>query len=371
VLKIILGGSRMVKRGKFWVTAAAIAVMGVLGGCANNSASGSSDNWNTIVKQAKKEGKVVSVGMPDTWANWIETWNDLKSQYSITHTDTDMSSAQELQKFKSAGKTSSSPDIGDIGLNVAPTAVKENLLTAYKTKYWKDIPSWAKDKKGYYSAGYTGSIVFVTDTKNVKASDAPKSWSQLASGKYKVAIGDVSTEAQAQYSVLAAAYANGGSESNLTPGLNYFEKIQKQNRLSTVDTTIQNLQKGEIQVAVMWDFNALNYAHQIGSKRFKITVPSDGTIRSGYTEVINKNAAHPYAAKLARAYILSDKGQINLAKGYARPIRTNVKLPASVKSKLLPSSDYKKVYHVKNNTKWNQETLKLGQEWKTKVLGAN
>lgn len=340
-----------------------------LGGRAKTSAENTSNNWGTIVKEAKKEGTVKSVGMPNTWANWGGTWNDLKSEYHIFHSDTDMSSAQELQKFKSEGKSKDAPDIGDIGINVAPSAVNQNLLAKYKTKYWNQIPSWAKDKQGYWAAGYTGSIVFITDTKNVKASDAPTSWKQLASGKYKVAVGDVATEAQAQYSVLAAAYANGGSESNLTPGLDYFAKLQKEKRLSTVDTTIQNLQKGEIQVAVMWDFNAMNYAHQINSKRYKITVPSDGTVRSGYAEVVNKYAAHPYAARLARSYILSDKGQINLAEGYARPIRTSVKLPESAKKKLLPDSAFDKVYHVKNNDTWNKETLKLGQSWQDKVLG--
>lgn len=341
-----------------------------LGGCAKTSAGNTSNNWGTIVKEAKKEGDVKSVGMPNSWANWGGTWNDLKTQYKIFHSDTDMSSAQELQKFKSEGTSKNAPDIGDIGINVAPSAEQEGLLAKYKTKYWNQIPSWAKDKKGYWSAGYTGSIVFITDKKNVKAADAPTSWKQLASSKYKVAIGDVSTEAQAQYSVLAAAYANGGSESNLTPGLNYFAKLQKENRLSTVDTTIQNLQKGEISVAVMWDFNAMNYAHQIDSKRYKITVPTDGTVRSGYAEVVNKHAAHPYAAKLARSYILSNKGQINLAQGYARPIRSNVKLSESAQKKLLPESAFKKVYHVKNNNTWNKTTLKLGQLWQNKVLGA-
>ena len=39
---------------------------------------------------------------------------------------------------------------------------------------------------------------------------------------------------------------------------------------------------------------------------------------------------------LTREYILSDAGQENLAKGYARPIRENVKLSEEVKSLLLP-----------------------------------
>ncbi len=34
--------------------------------------------------------------MPDTWANWKDTWADLKNLYGIEHSDTDMSSAQEI-----------------------------------------------------------------------------------------------------------------------------------------------------------------------------------------------------------------------------------------------------------------------------------
>ena len=57
---------------------------------------------------------------------------------------------------------------------------------------------------------------------------------------------------------------------------------------------------------------------------------------SGYANVINKNAKDPYSAMLAREYILSDEGQANLARGYARPIREDVKLPEDAKDKLLP-----------------------------------
>ena len=50
---------------------------------------------------------------------------------------------------------------------------------------------------------------------------------------------------------------------------------------------------------------------------------------SGYSTIINKWAKNPNAAKLTREYILSDAGQINLAKGHARPIRAeHIDLPA-------------------------------------------
>lgn len=29
-----------------------------------------------IIEKAKEDGKIESVGMPDTWANWIETWEE-------------------------------------------------------------------------------------------------------------------------------------------------------------------------------------------------------------------------------------------------------------------------------------------------------
>ena len=73
---------------------------------------------------------------------------------------------------------------------------------------------------------------------------------------------------------------------------------------------------------------------------------------TGYTTIINKNAKNPYAAALAREYILSDAGQNNLARGYARPIR-NVKLDEDAKAKLLPDELYKSVVPVKDEEACN------------------
>lgn len=49
-----------------------------------------------IQEKAQKEGEVLSVGMPDNWANWKDTWSQIKEKYNIKHSDTDMSSAQEM-----------------------------------------------------------------------------------------------------------------------------------------------------------------------------------------------------------------------------------------------------------------------------------
>ncbi|HRW57954.1 MAG TPA: ABC transporter substrate-binding protein, partial [Oscillospiraceae bacterium] len=52
-----------------------------------------------IIEKAKEEGHVESVGMPDSWANWGESWTGLTDTYGIEHTDEDMSSAEELNMF--------------------------------------------------------------------------------------------------------------------------------------------------------------------------------------------------------------------------------------------------------------------------------
>lgn len=323
------------------------------------------DSLETIIEKAKKEGEISSVGMPDTWANWVESWDDIEEAYKITQTDTDMSSAEELAKFESEGKNGTA-DIGDVGINFGPLAKDKELTLAYKTSYWDEIPDWAKDDEGHWLLSYTGTIAFITDKQNVE--EAPTSWEEMANGDYKIALGDVTKATQAQFAVLAAAMANGGNEADIQLGLDYFAEIAKDGRLTSVDASLANLEKGEVEVAVVWDFNGLNYRDQIDSDRFEVTIPTDGSVMSGYTTIINKHAPHPNAAKLAREYILSDEGQVNLAKGYARPIRTSVELPEEVQTKLLPVESYENVSAVEDHAVWDKTAIKLPQLWQQEVL---
>lgn len=110
------------------------------------------------------------------------------------------------------------------------------------------------------------------------------------------------------------------------------------------DTSVARLEKGEIEVAVLWDYNSLGYRSQIQANNpdanFEVSVPTDGAIQSGYCTIINAYTKRPYAAAASREYILSDEGQINLAKGFARPIRDDVVLPEEVQAQLLPDEQY-------------------------------
>ncbi|OCH09156.1 ABC transporter substrate-binding protein [Aliivibrio fischeri] len=322
-------------------------------------------NIQSLVNAAKKEGQVYSVGMPGSWANWKDTWNDLNKLYGLKHQDTDMSSAQEIAKF-AAEKNNATADIGDVGFAFARVAVKKGVTQAYKPTSWDSIPDWAKDKDGHWALAYTGTISFISNNKLVK--NPPTSWDDLLEGNYKVSVGDVGVAAQANNAVLAAAFAKGGDESNLKPAIKFFAELAKQGRLSYTDPGLANLEKGEVEVALLWDFNALNYRDKLGRDRFSVNIPQDGSVISGYTTIINKFAKNPNSAKLAREYIFSDQGQINLAEGYARPIRSDVVLPQSIQDKLIPNDQYTNVQPVSDFKAWEKSARKLPRQWQENVL---
>lgn len=356
--------TRIMKKGLIGVLA-----LSVLTACSTDSTTSAVVNGNDlkldeIIGKAKEEGQINSLGMPDTWANWGETWEELGTEYSLKHTDTDMSSAEELAKFE-AEKKDATADIGDVGIAFGPIAKEKELTLPYKTSHWDDIPDWAKDDQGHWVVGYTGTISFLTDKSNV--SNPPKSWDDIKDGDYVVSIGDALTANQAQFAILAAAYAYGGDESNLEPGIHFFAELAKQGRLKG-DPSVANLEKGEIDVAIMWDFNALGYRSQIDEKRYEVVIPEEASVVSGYATVINKYAKNPHAAMLTREYILSDEGQENLAKGYARPIRENVELSEEVENLLLPQEMYINTKPVNDQKAWEDTTKQIPQLWQERVL---
>lgn len=134
------------------------------------SAMAAGTDLKTLEAAAKAEGAVNSVGMPDDWANWKGTWEDLAKTYGLKHIDTDMSSAQEIAKF-AAEKDNATADIGDVGAAFGPIAVKQGVVQPYKPSTWDQVPDWAKDKDGNWALAYTGTIAFIV---NKNCCTAPK-----------------------------------------------------------------------------------------------------------------------------------------------------------------------------------------------------
>ena len=376
-----LAGTRALSRRSFlgMVGMAGFACAAGLGlaGCDDGSSAAAAVDYNSmsledLIAQAQEEGEIASVGMPDTWANWVETWQDIEAEYGITHADQDMSSSEELAMFREEG-TDGTKDIGDVGQQWGPTAEAEGVTLKYKTSYWDEIPDWAKDDDGDWVVAYYGTISLMSNDSTVP--NAPTSFQDLLDGDYNVCVGDVTAAAVAQYAVLAAAYALGGGIDDMQPGYDFLRQLAEQGRLDVSDASLARIESGEIDVCINWDYNSLNYRDQIlennPNAQFSVSIPSDASVQSGYCTIINKNAPHPAAACLAREFILSDEGQINLARGYATPIR-DVELPEDVAALRLPDEQYGDHVQTVDESAWSgvcQDMITWYQENIIPILG--
>ena len=83
-------------------------------------------------KLKKEIGRLKDCLLYTSWANWVETWEDLKTVYGLEHTDTDMSSAEEISLFESE-KKKATKDIGDVGQAFGPIAEEKGVTLKYKT----------------------------------------------------------------------------------------------------------------------------------------------------------------------------------------------------------------------------------------------
>lgn len=100
---------------------------------------------------------------------------------------------------------------------------------------------------------------------------------------------------------------------------------------------------------------------------FEICIPEECSVQSGYTTIINSYTKRPHAAALTREYILSDEGQLNLAKGYARTVR-DVELPAELKEKMIPDEQYQNVKMVENQEAWSDTIEQISSLWNEEVM---
>jgi putative spermidine/putrescine transport system substrate-binding protein len=334
-----------------------------LGALALSTLPAHADALAELEAAGRAEGTIVSLGMPDDWANWGAIWKAVSEKYGVTHTDTDMSSAEELAKFE-AEKANPSADIGEVGLEFGAIAATRGLSQPYKTTTWDQIPDWAKDADGHWALGYTGTIAFLISNT---VANPPKSFADLLNGDYKVTVGEVGKAAQSNAAVLAAAIALGGGEDNLAPAMDLFGKLADAKRLLPVNASVATMEKGEVEVALVWDFNALNWRDQVGADKFTVVIPSDGSVTSGYTTTINAVAKHPALAKLTREFSLSDAGQELFAQGYARPIRVeHITLSDAAKAKVLPAEQYAKARPI-NAAVWADAAKTLTKMWQEQV----
>ena len=326
-----------------------------------------------LVAGAQAEGQVQSVGMPDDWANWKDSWESVTRIYGLSHGDMDMTSAEELALF-AAEADDPTKDVGDIGLSMTPEAKKQGVTGTFKASSWDSFPDWAKDPDGLWVMTYTGSLAFIANTEATGGA-CPKSWAEVKSADCMVSVGNVIAGAASQVAVLSCAIANGGSLDNVQPGIDYFKELAAAGRLDTGDTTSARMASGEMVLCVgNYDYSVLAWRDNIVAEnpamQLDITIPSDGSVTNGYAQIINKYAAHPNADGLAIEYMCSDEAAVERAKGYARPTKQGVVLPDDVAAALLPDSLYANCTNISDVEALNNACAKIAELWEREVLPA-
>jgi len=276
----------------------------------NLQAAGGMD---ALVKAAKAEKQLNIITVPRDWANYGEAIDAFQKAFGIKINDDnpDGSSAYELQTIKTA-PASKQPDVVDIGIThtgaEAQDSLGRSLFTPYKVANWKDISTDWKDANGLWYGDYSGSISIAYDST---VSPAPTKIADLTNPAYKgmVALGgDPTAATEAFTSVFAAALANGGSLTDVQPGIDFFAALKKSGNFVSVPATGANYASGAYKIALSWSYNgpgAIASAAGIG-KTLKYVTPSDAAlIAPPYVQAINAKAPHCAAARLWEEFLYS------------------------------------------------------------------
>jgi putative spermidine/putrescine transport system substrate-binding protein len=275
-----------------------------------------------LVKAAKAEGQLNVITLPDDWANYGTIMKDFTAKYGIKITDEnpDGTSQDELNAIAQLKNQSRAPDVVDVGTAFAAKGEADGDWAPYEVQSWSDIPASAKAANGYYYADYGGYVAIGCDTAKVKV--CPTSFADLLKPEYKneVAMNGNPTEAGAAFAaVYAAALANGGSLSNIAPGVAFFKKLDQAGNFVPVTGSASTVESGQTPLLIWWDY-LLASEVQSSVKTFKIVIPSDAAYAGYYDQAISKYAPDPAAARLWEEYLYSVTGQNLWLEGEARPI---------------------------------------------------
>src|ERR1700744_3108931 len=347
-----LGGK--VLRGKYAVVAAAaVGTVVFAAGCSSGSSSGSSSasssgknvstasslsaagGMSALVAAAKKEGTLDVITLPSDWANYGAIMKDFTAKYGIKINDAnpDGSSQDEINAMTQLKGQSRAPDVLDMGTAFAVKADQSGLLAPYKVSSWSDIPSDSKATDGTYYGGYVA-----LGYNWAKVTDPPTSFKDLLKPEYKnmVAINGNPTQAGAAFAaVYAAALSNGGSFSNIAPGVAYFKKLKAAGNFVPVTASAATMESGQTPIIIWWDYLLASEVGP-GVMGLKITIPTNRQYAAYYDQTISKTAPHPAAARLWEEYLYSTTGQNLWLEGKARPIE----LPTLVSDKTVNQAAY-------------------------------
>ena len=328
-----------------------------------------------LVAEARKEGHLNLIATPPEWANYAEIIPTFSKKYGVPNTvdNPEGSSGEEVQAVISLKGQSRAPDAVDVGPGFAVGPSNQGLYAKYFVSNWKTIPRAMKDGRGFWAGDYWGVMAFGANLNVVNA--VPTDWSDLFNINAKFALNDDPRKANAAFSgVFAAALANGGSLNDITPGIDFFAKLNKAGKFQAVNVTPQTVASGQTPVTMDWDYNQLGYKKTYTNFKWAVSVPKSGAYGGYYCQAINATAPHPFAARLWEEFLYSDQGQLLFLKGFAHPARfpdlvARKVIPKALLTALPAPSLYAGVKFASLAQITNAKNI-VAAQWGPKVLGA-
>ena len=286
----------------------------------------------------------------------------MKDKYCITHANADMSRGGILAALKSEA-AAPVVDIIDLGFGFAQFVNDKKLIQPYEIAYLDEIPDYAKDPEGRWSAAHWGVIAFTVNADRVP--NPPQFRTDLLNSENKgtICMKDPLESATANMVVLAAAFANGGDETDSQPVMDYFKQLSAFGQLRALFPGTENIQKRECPIALFWDFDDLSKKESLSEMNLKVVIPFDGTAVGLYIHFITAGAPHANAAKLMIEAEYSDEGQLAYAAGFVHPIRTSIAIPDELKAKFLPEASYSYVKFPKDYVALAAAATTISDSW--------
>ena len=329
-----------------------------------------------LTESASAEGALTVIATPDDWANYRSIIDGFEADYGIS-VDVVLpyaSSAEELDIVSTSGGEAGRPDVIDIGPSFIQQALERDLVTAYKSTTWSQIPDSLKDPEGRWSGSYYGLLAIGANPDIVDV--VPTTWSDLADPRYRgqvVLNGDPRQSGTGFAAVVAAALANGGSYTDITPGIDYFARLAQSGNLRVETITPDAVASGDVPIILDWAYNLTTARGDLQEQggNLAIHIPRDGIFGSYYAQAITKDPEHPCAARLWMEHLLGDASAIARLNGLAIPARfasiDAYGLIPPATQEILPSSRDIYALQFPSSNELALMNAQLEQQWGEKV----
>ncbi len=294
-----------------------------------------------LAGSASAEENAICYNCPPEWADWGTMLKSIEQDESIKMPMDNKNSGQTLSQLI-AEKANPVADVAYYGVSFGMKAKEAGVVTSYKPANWNDIPAGLKDAEGSWFTIHSGTLGFFVNKDALGGKPVPRSWADLLKPEYKGMVGylDPTSAFVGYVGAVAVTMAMGGSFDNLTPGIDYFKKLMKNDPIVPKQTSYARVLSGEIPILLDYDFNAYRAKYK-DKANAEFVIPAEGTVVVPYVMSLVKNCPHPEQGKKVLDYVLSDKGQAIWANAFLRPVRANAMSPEAA-AKFLPAAEYER-----------------------------